>query len=473
MTITTAAPGGGAYNAAKRKFFQRQDPYAKHYHPHKLLRRGDDAAELFWKSSSSTCTVYGSAWSPPHRGNRRYIVACTSNGCIAVWGHRSHSNQTWSSRDDGGEKKSGPAAPLFVVRVGGEGRSHLVLYDLKFIRTNNEDLLVVSGDPGVLLYKWRDFEAVIDARDGRDCTTAAKPKCQDPQNKKQSSRQGPFVEIDPVATFQPHPSPAASFGEPIEINSTSFIEQDGTLFGAAGDVFGCYRWDLATETLLGTFGGASRYDGGGHRDYLHVVKALPEEASGGSRVVVTGGEDGNMGFWDGKTGKMIEMVNVQSVMDKNKNLLTSNASASNTNRGFMSNSSSSWVSSMDANGDWLAVCGGVESANNSITARSGPNSSGFLALWHLPSRKFTSGSVTRESLNAVVYNPSLDSFVTGGNEGRISFWEPTTLVRSGRSWCTPPSTYTISVGPSMLVGGVGGTLDCFVDRVKVSQMSII
>eukprot|EP00579_Thalassiosira_antarctica_P017437 CAMPEP_0201948712 /NCGR_PEP_ID=MMETSP0903-20130614/55605_1 /ASSEMBLY_ACC=CAM_ASM_000552 /TAXON_ID=420261 /ORGANISM="Thalassiosira antarctica, Strain CCMP982" /LENGTH=450 /DNA_ID=CAMNT_0048491905 /DNA_START=80 /DNA_END=1428 /DNA_ORIENTATION=+ len=450
MTITIAPrstpPPSGIVNMAKRKFFQSHDPYVKYYHP-RTNNNNTKAAVCRSSSSSSTtscATMYGSAFCPPYR-NKKYFVACTSNGCIAVWDVQQPSSSSTSSsshedvnhleksgplphwdvqqpsssstsssshEDVNHLEKSGPLPPILSVHVGGTtGSKNQVLYDLQFIQTSSGDhLLVASGDPGIIIYKWCDFEAAIDvARDDDDGGNDKKPKCQDPQRNKHLT----IVEsIHPITTFRPHPSPATSFGESVEINSTSYSTADGILFGAAGDAFGCYQWDLDSEKLLGTFGGASRLDGGrGHRDYLHVVKTIPEnEGVGSSRYVITGGEDGNMGFWDGKERKLIEMMNVQSTMDKNKDSVTSNNHTTPTNRSFMSNSSTTWnngsnlwVSSMETNGNWLAVCGGAENSNNTITSRSsGPSSSGFMTLWHLPTRTFTSGCVTRESLNTVV-----------------------------------------------------------------------
>jgi len=393
-----------------------------------------------------------------------------------VWDPQSAPSATSSHDVDLGKPRS--LEPIISVYVGGgTGKNNCVLYDLKFIQISGGDhLLVASGDPGIVIYKWTHFEAAIAIAidDGEACLSPKKAKCQDP-----SSIQQPDV-IKPITSFQPHPSPATSFGESVEINCTSYNESDGILFGASGDVFGCYQWDLSTERLLGTFAGASRFDGGGHRDYLHVVKAIPENGMS-SRYVITGGEDGNMGFWDGKNRKLIEMINIQTSMDKNKDLVTCNTTSNN--RSFMSSSSTPWnngsnlwVSSVDTRGNWLAVCGGAENTNNiSLTSRSSPSTSGFATLWHLPSRTFTSGCVTRESLNTVVYSDSLNCFVSGGNEGRISFWDSTTMVHSGRSWSSPPATYTVSADPesnTMVVGGSGGILDCFADRVKVSQLQL-
>ena len=164
-----------------------------------------------------------------------------------------------------------------------------VLYDLQFIELNDGDhLLVASGEPGILVYKWSHFEAAISAIMDRDENAAAssKPKCQDPSVTAAIYPPTITGTIHPVATFMPHPSPVIHFGEPVEINSTSYNKADNVIVGAAGDMFGCYQWDVATEQLLGTFAGVSSFNHGrwGHKDYLHVVKTLP--GTGGDRLTM-------------------------------------------------------------------------------------------------------------------------------------------------------------------------------------------
>ena len=488
--------------AAKRKFFHCHDPYVKY---HTTTKSSNKTKETNIPSKKGQCTIYGSAFSPLSRGHKRYFVACTSDGCIVVWDRQqtSHSQDLTSEKPGSKEPilRCEYLLALFCSRLylpsnisqfsqliysvpvcSSESKPSSVLYDLQFVETSNgEHLLVVSGEPGVLIYSWAHFEAaietIIDGSNG--ISPHKKPKCQDPIPPKSPN------EITPITTFQAHPSP----GGAVEINSASYDKSNNILFGAAGDAFGCYQWDMTTEQLVGTFRG-------GHRDYLHVVKTIPS-VDGSSRYVLTGGEDGNLGWWDGKDRKLIEMMDMQSIMDKSKELITCDnaATAPSTTRGFMgtsttlwNNSSNLWVSSMEANGNWLAVCGGAETNSTTSSGSSmmmasrstnpSNNSGGFMSLFHLPTRTLTSGCITRENLNTVAYNTSLDCFVTGGNEGRVSFWESTSsMARSGRAWCTPPATYTIAIDDTepnngMIVGGSGGTLDCFVDRVKVSQLQV-
>lgn len=350
---------------------------------------------------------------------------------------------------------------LKSIRAAKENHS---FYDIQFIP--DKELLIVYGDPGILLYKWSDIQRAL-----------------------QSSQS----DIQPIATFHPHPSPCR---EAIEINSTSYDAQNNVLYAASGDGFGCYQWDLETERLLGTFGRSNR---GEHVDYLHTVRVVGEH-------VITGGEDGKMvrrkvalcikkhiasslirllslylqGFWSGKERKLIQIYDIRNTMDENTQLVAGQKS----NRGFLNNSSvwnngsNLWISSIELNSNWLAVAGGAEQGqHNGITARSSSTHSisGFMTMWHLPTRSFSSGCLTRESIHSMVYNPSLDLFVTGGNEGRISYWECTSAKRVGRAWCSSSATYALTVLPEngrMFAGGSGGVVDCFVDRVRIAELRV-
>lgn len=393
--------------AAKRKFFQGNTKYAYSNCKSKKYR------------TSASCTIYGSAFSPNLSG-KTYLVACTSNGLICVW-----------------DSKGATTEPIIRVEASVAGK---VLYDVQFIESSGVFLLVVSGDPGILVYKWSVFLNAMD--DHID--------------------DGNVVQLEPITRFKPHQSPSDAF-EPVEINCTSYSAVDDYLYGGAGDAFGCYQWDMRSEKLVGTFGGAGNRCNG-HNDYLHDVLSIPNN----NNLVLTAGEDGAIAFWDGKQRKLIEMMNVQNTLNKNKHSVTWQIQ----NKGFGStqqwNGSNLWVSSMERKGDWLAAVGGSESGNN-MSLRSGPSTAGFMATWHLPTRTFNSGCVTRESYNAIAYNQHLDSFVSGGNDGRVTFWDSATGACTGRSGCTPSMIYALScnaASSTMVVGGTGGSLDCFIERVN-------
>jgi len=87
MSITSIAtqnqPRG--LNEAKRKFFQCQNNYVKYHN------KASDANNN--TPSISSCTVYGSAYSPVCNNNKRYVVACTSDGRIVVWDQHSTSDR--------------------------------------------------------------------------------------------------------------------------------------------------------------------------------------------------------------------------------------------------------------------------------------------------------------------------------------------------------------------------------------------
>jgi hypothetical protein len=110
-----STPTMSSVTAAKRKFFQSHDPFVK-YHPRNKMAKDKDtpsrSGSVFNSSSSSVCTIYGSTFGRSSSlGNKKYFIACTSNGCIAVWDH-----QVSSGRDSNASgKKSGPSEPILTL----------------------------------------------------------------------------------------------------------------------------------------------------------------------------------------------------------------------------------------------------------------------------------------------------------------------------------------------------------------------
>ena len=185
----------------------------------------------------------------------------------------------------------------------------------------------VCGDDGILIYKWADIYQEITMSVHTITTTkttTAKTMCK-PRN----------VELEPIAHYQPPSSSQNLYytqtqtqpqpQPPTEINCTSVDASRKVLFAAAGDLAGCYQWDLETGQLIGTLHGGGHLSKSSsshprgrafgrrlqrdantnttqqqqqqqqqskrrHHDFLHSVCIVPGEKG----YVLTGGEDGNV-----------------------------------------------------------------------------------------------------------------------------------------------------------------------------------
>jgi len=385
-----------------------------------------------------------------------------------------------------------------------------ILYNLKIISLQNQPYLLVCGEHGISLYKWQDTVSYV--RPNYTQTISLKAD----------------MEYKPHLLVSPFDVSLSSCYSHAEINSMDYDDTSSTLYGASGDALGCYKWDLESGELLGTFGRSCGGGGGGgggrynqkrlvkgHHGYLHCVKVVPSVMSGGANTVLTGGEDGKMGVWNGKEGKLIELIHCKSAMDQ----------SSSTNSGTVQtdhdetiakwgNSCHIWVSALDVGttGNWAYVCGGANqsvsgsggvggynrlsiSSNRSSMSSVGSNISsssttkwgssqpsstgGFVSLWNLPTRTLSSAYATRETIQDVCYccsfgedDYSKPQLVTVANEGVVSYWSPSKIERAGRSWLSIPSAYSVCVsGGEMAVGGMGETIDCFASGFKSKSYS--
>lgn len=131
-----------------------------------------------------------------------------------------------------------------------------VLYYVDFLLRDGKELLVAAGDEGVVVFSW---QSVLDC--------AARGKHDESPTR--------------LANYKPHTS-----HEIVEVNGFD-TDQDGHIYGAAGDAFGCYKWDMETEKVLKTYPSAQR-------GYLHTVKVPPSTSGPGHVNVLIGGEDGIM-----------------------------------------------------------------------------------------------------------------------------------------------------------------------------------
>jgi len=298
------------------------------------------------------------------------------------------------------------------------------LFSIEFQIIDSRIYLLVSGYDGILMYDWRDILAqhqTFILKDERKPTR--------------------IISVNPVRKFSPYPSPRCGLAE---VNTFSVDNRNKLLYGACGDMYGCYQWDLETRTLLTTLKG-------GHDNYLHSVKVVQD----GSSVVLTGGEDGKMGVWSGKSGgcELIDVINIseklkikQQIQSKKKN--------------------HAWISGIDIHNNntntdarWASICGGVESNHQK-------SHSGYLMLYNLPTRTISSSVLTRECPQYVLHDDINDRTVTVGNESVLSYWSAFDNKKRDRVWCSTPSGYCVAINKHnglTAVGGVGCKVDGFSD----------
>lgn len=351
-------------------------------------------AEEWKKNPRTNVTVFGLAWQMP------YLVGVTSCGDICTWsvpiGDDNEEDSNIYEMDIVNNRR-----PIFKVQVTND-----VLYNIRFVPVKGKMLLFVSGDEGLWAYDWRDW---IDLLQGR-------------------AKESPSV----VMHFKPHPSPYTT--KP-EINDFD-IWNDKWIFGAAGDAFGGYKWDMETQKLVANYTSLKR-------GYLHTIKCTEDG------TVLTGGEDGVLGVWDNQHDKLIDNVDLKSSLANDSSLLHREQGSPP----WHTKATTLWISHIQSSSaNWWTVCGGVR--------RGGTG--GHVSLWHAPTRSLVTGGLTRETPQFMCITPL--SLITVANEGVVSHWSPSTLQRTNRVWCSPPSAFAAAIRPDdscLAVGGVGDLVDIF------------
>jgi hypothetical protein len=198
------------------------------------------------------------------------------------------------------------------------------------------------------------------------------------------------------------------------------------------------------------------------------------------------------GVWDGKEGRLIEMMDCLSTMNSEQASMRSDFDVDSSVLEDNNTSTSSpwkwekrshlWISSMDVDsgGNWAAICGGADGGStirqkndnsnaSSSAAIPDANAKGFVTLWNVPTRSLISACATRDYIQAVSFHDAFDRIVTVGNEPIVSFWSrsPTVPVsRQERAWLSSPSGFTLSVNPDngvLAAGGASNGMDCYTD----------
>jgi hypothetical protein len=387
FTSTTSLPSPSQYE----RNFSYQDQWKKY-------------KESYTRSTNSTSVIYGLDWWKDEQTNDLWLVGCTSAGEICVW--RPPPSPSLNSDHDEEispeESKSLLNAyrkPILRRRV-----SNGVLYSIQVTRHSDDRiLLVTAGDDGVLIFDWK--KDIIDGLVEQNNSNTI---------------------ISPMANFRPWPS---AVEDRIEINDVQLCGSH--LFGAAGDAFGCYKWDLETQKLLTTY----RLPGHG---YMHSVEVVPNNSGGASNLLLTGGEDGILGIWDRDKDKFVDKIDMANAPDSSSK---SQSRKKQTSR---------WISSvLPRDENWWTVAGGKA------------DKGGFLSTFHAPTRSLIASVETHETPQNLAF--CNNAVVSVANESVVSHWNPLSLERTHRVWCGPPSAYAAAVAPdgTLAVAGVGTTVDLF------------
>ena len=119
---------------------------------------------------------------------------------------------------------------------------------------------VTCGDDGIFVFRWSDVCLRIRA----DCPSSSTNNNEDVMM---------IRDLTPLLVLRPHPIPAppsrslsSSTSWGTEINGIAYDKVTRTLYGAAGDLFGGYVWNVNSGLLLGNLGeGAAGATGGVRR----------------------------------------------------------------------------------------------------------------------------------------------------------------------------------------------------------------
>lgn len=219
--------------------------------------------------------------------------------------------------------------------------------------------------------------------------------------------------------FRPYPSASGS----VEVNE--FVVQHPYLYGAAGDAFGVYKWNIESGELVGTY----KTKNGG---YLHSLDLVPN-----SNLLIAGGEDGILEVWDTDTDKRVDCIDLSQDLPKQER----------------------WISSCRARDKhWWSIAGGFDGG-------------GFLATIHVPSRSVTCCLERRETLQQICYHEN--ALISVGNESYISFWnDPLNLQNPARVRSHSKSVFAIAaIGRRVAIGGIGSVVDVFEDSAPYLLLS--
>jgi hypothetical protein len=283
--------------------------------------------------------------------------------------------------------------------------------------------------------------------------------------------------------FQPYPSAAEA--SICEINDC--LVDGNYVYGACGDAFGCYKWDLETTKVVTTFRSKQRNSGksngpfgGKQSGNFHTIAKVPS-----SNLVLTGGESGFLYVVDITTDQYVDALDMNTKLTTSAISSPPNQPANKRRAGLTSNGGNyCWISSCVARDEnWWIVAGGQSVTGNGIR-RGSPN--GFISTWHGPTRSLMSTVDTRETPQQLVCRgdergDASPSLISVANESYISHWPNPFALHSAeqvpqRVWCNQASAFALAVshdGRRIASGGVGSVVDVFEQGTQSSiQLSV-
>lgn len=205
-----------------------------------------------------------------------------------------------------------------------------------------------------------------------------------------------------------------------EINGVAVSRETARAFLAGGDG-ATHELDLSSLKFVRRFAG--------HADYLHSVQYLAH-----SRELVTGSEDGAIGIWDARQTKRVEFLKPSTPS---------------------SSDGDAWVGSVavDASETWLAAGGGGKKRTRG---------SGFLGVWHLPSRVPVHVTQTPSDVHDVAFHRT--ELLSVGNDASLRQWNRSsgTLLATAHS-SVPAGRFCVvdSASDVIAVGGAAPAIDIY------------
>jgi hypothetical protein len=293
-----------------------------------------------------------------------------------------------------------------------------------------------------------------------------------------------------------------------EINHVVLL--DNYMYGASGDAFGCYKWDLTTGQIVATYHHHNSYDYyltkmqhssptslrttcTNQNNYLHTVEHVPD-----TNLILTGGEDGILGIWDTCTNQLVDTINVQQIVypgitnrvdGKVVVNPTSHRRGSHDDNTHVHGDVVGWISCCQARDEqWWIVAGGIHLP---FQKNCGGNC-GYIATFHGPTRTVLSISHTTGIIHQLTwyYDPTennhihrktsatsgIQHMLAASNTHYVTSCENIFQLNSNsthRIWCHSPSIYAMAAenacSARIAVGGVGPTLDLLEDGIRYSK----